>query len=62
MSATKDKPPYHGTRLRPLRVEDDLWDEAGEATAALGTDRSAVMRDALRRVVRRHKGKGSRDA
>lgn len=36
-----------------VRVEDDLWTAAGEACRQLGTDRSTVMREALRAVVKK---------
>lgn len=32
------------TPVRPIRVEQGLWDEFGEATAAGDTDRSAALR------------------
>jgi hypothetical protein len=32
------------TPIRPVRVEDDLWEEFGAACAALETDRSAALR------------------
>jgi antitoxin component of RelBE/YafQ-DinJ toxin-antitoxin module len=38
-----------------VRVEDELWNEAAEACAALGTTRAEVMREALRKVVRKAK-------
>ncbi len=49
--------PRPSNPARPVRVEDDLWTAAGEACDELGTDRSAVMRDALCKAVRqaRHK-------
>lgn len=34
-----------------VRVEDDLWHAAGEATKRLGTTRSEVMREALRAAI-----------
>lgn len=36
-----------------VRVEDDLWEAAGKACRELGTDRSTVMREALRAAVKR---------
>ena len=56
MSEQEHRPPYPGTRLRPVRVEDELWDEGKNVTAAQGTSNSAVMRAALRRYIRRHGG------
>lgn len=38
---------------RMVRVEDKLWAEAEAACAKLGTTRAEVMRDALRRAVRK---------
>jgi hypothetical protein len=35
------------TPIRPLRVEDDLWERFGAATQQLGTDRSAWLRGAI---------------
>ncbi len=43
--------PRPSNPARPVRVEDDLWTAAGEACDELGTDRSTVMRDALRKVI-----------
>lgn len=37
-----------------VRVEDDLWEAAREAAEAKGTTRAEVMREALRRLVKRH--------
>lgn len=45
--------PRPENRHRMVRVEDDLWEAAGEACAQLGTTRSDVMREALRKVVTR---------
>jgi hypothetical protein len=35
------------TPHRALRVEDDLWERFGDATAALGVDRSTWLRNAI---------------
>jgi hypothetical protein len=32
------------TPVRPIRVDQELWDEFGQATAAGDTDRSAALR------------------
>lgn len=47
--------PRPENRHRMVRVEDDLWREAGEVAAEQGTTRSEVIRDALRRFVKRHR-------
>lgn len=47
--------PRPENRHRMVRVEDDLWREAGEACRELGTNRSEVMRAALTAAV---EGKG----
>ena len=39
--------------VRPVRVEDDLWQAAKEAAALDGTTVSDVIREALRRYVKR---------
>lgn len=41
---------------RSVRVEDDLWREAGEVAAEQGTTRAAVVQEALRAFVARHRG------
>lgn len=38
---------------RSVRVEDELWEAAADACAKLGTARAEVMREALRRAVKR---------
>lgn len=38
---------------RQVRVEDELWKDSDAACKQLGTDRATVMRDALRRIVKR---------
>lgn len=43
--------PRPENRHRMVRVEDELWRAAGEACRQLGTTRSEIMREALRRVV-----------
>lgn len=53
--ATDNKPPYEGTRLRPVRVDDDLW-EAAKAEAALRGESVSV---AIRRFLSGYsKGRG----
>lgn len=47
--------PRPENRHRMVRVEDELWEAAKEACAALGTTRAEVMREALRRVVKKHR-------
>ena len=39
---------------RNVRVEDELWALSALAAKAEGTDRAAVMRDALAALVARH--------
>lgn len=46
--------PRPENRHRMVRVEDDLWEKAGDAALAEGTTRSQVMRDALVELVKRH--------
>ncbi|MFF4600571.1 hypothetical protein [Amycolatopsis sp. NPDC001319] len=36
------------TQHRSVRVDDDLWERAREATAANGTDRGTIIRGFLR--------------
>lgn len=40
---------------RSVRVEDELWNEAGEVCAEQGTTRGEVMRQALAAFVWRHR-------
>lgn len=40
------------TPHRQVRVEDDLWERFDASTKALGTDRSAWLRDAILWCVR----------
>lgn len=40
------------TPNRNVRVEDELWEQFGQAVAALGTDRSTWLRDAIAWCVR----------
>jgi metal-responsive CopG/Arc/MetJ family transcriptional regulator len=46
--------PRPENRHRMVRVEDDLWEQAGRAAAEAGTTRSEVMREALRAFVHHH--------
>lgn len=32
------------TKLRPIRLDDDLWAELGTAAKAAGLDRTAILR------------------
>lgn len=43
-----------GTKVRHVRVPDDLWDAAKAATAAEGTDITKVLVAALTEYVTRH--------
>lgn len=43
---------------RPIRVEDELWAAAKAAAAADGTTVSEVVREALRRYVKRSRRRG----
>ena len=45
--------PRPENRHRMVRVEDELWEAAKVAAAAEGTTRAEVMREALRRLVKR---------
>lgn len=56
--ATTNAPPYHGTRLRPVRVEDELWNAAVPLAAKHGTSASEIMRDALAEFVAEHTEEG----
>lgn len=60
-SGTMTKPPYWGTRIRAVRVPDELWD-AAKATAAAraaagveGETVTAVITRALENYVRKHR-------
>lgn len=56
--AEPKRPPYAGTRLRPFRASDDLWNEAQEIAKSRGENVSAhVLRPALERYVKRHRPK-----
>lgn len=48
------KPPYQGTRLRPVRIEDQLWSDCREIADARGESVSEVIRAGLERYRRRH--------
>lgn len=52
--------PRPENRHRMVRVEDDLWEAAREAAEAEGTTRAEVMREALRRLVKRHERRAKR--
>lgn len=39
------------TPLKRIRVDDDLWDAFGDATLAMGTDRSKALVAFMRRYV-----------
>lgn len=45
------------TPIRPVRVENDLWEDFGEACAALETDRSAALRNFMAWMSGRPEGK-----
>lgn len=45
--------PTKGTDRQTVRVDEDLWAEYGQACAAEGTDRSADLREHMRRKIRR---------
>ena len=45
--------PRPENRHRMVRVEDELWTAAKAACDKLGTTRAEVMREALRRLVKR---------
>lgn len=47
--------PGRGTARRSIRVEDELWRAALEVADERGEDLSALIRDYLRRYVRRHR-------
>ena len=46
--------PRPENRHRMVRVEDELWEAAKAAAADEGTTVSEVIREALRRYVKRH--------
>lgn len=55
MAGTKTATPILGnTPQRNIRIPDDRWEAAGAAAAAWGTDRSAIINDALDEFVRTH--------
>ncbi|SMD24230.1 hypothetical protein SAMN05660733_07685 [Lentzea albidocapillata] len=41
------------TPVRPIRVEDDLWAEFGEACGEIGHDRSSALRAFMEWLARR---------
>ena len=41
------------TKARNIRIPDEVWEQAGELTAAEGTDRTAIVVAALRRYIKR---------
>jgi hypothetical protein len=43
-----EKSSAYGTRQRPIRITDDLWDDFGVVADAIGKDRSALIRDFVR--------------
>jgi metal-responsive CopG/Arc/MetJ family transcriptional regulator len=43
-----------GTAIHGVRIEDELWEIAGEICEEKGTSRGEVMRKALERYVARH--------
>jgi predicted transcriptional regulator len=45
------------TRHRTIRVPDDLWQHAQAIAKARGETLSDIIRDALRRYVKRHEEK-----
>jgi predicted transcriptional regulator len=47
--------PRPGNPARAVRVEDELWNEAKAIAAMRGDSLSDVMREALRRYVKRHR-------
>jgi hypothetical protein len=40
--------PGKGTRNRTIRVDDDLWNRAGDEAHKVGTDRATVIKEFLR--------------
>lgn len=46
---------------RSVRVEDELWREAGEVAAEQGTTRAAVIQEALRAFVAKHRPPDTRE-
>jgi hypothetical protein len=45
----------HRTKLRGVRgVDDELWDDFGDATSRVNSDRSAEIRRFMEWYVRRH--------
>lgn len=50
-----EKPPYDGTRLRALRVDDELWHLALAIAAIREESVSEVVRSHLRWYVARHR-------
>jgi len=48
--------------VRPVRVEDDLWQAAKDAAITDGTTVSEVVREALRRYVKRSRKAHEHDA
>jgi metal-responsive CopG/Arc/MetJ family transcriptional regulator len=52
--------PRRENRHRMVRVEDDLWEAAKDAAAANDTTVSEIIRDALRRYVKKHQAQSRR--
>lgn len=46
-----------GTARQTIRVDEDLWEQFGQASEAQHTDRSTVLREFIARYVRRHPAK-----
>jgi predicted HicB family RNase H-like nuclease len=49
--------PRPENRHRMVRVEDELWEAAKIAAAEQGTTRAEVMREALRKLVKKNAGR-----
>lgn len=46
-------PPYRGTRLRAVRISDEIWDPATATAKEQGDNLSEVIRDSLVRYTER---------
>lgn len=47
------RPPYRGTRLRAVRIPDEIWDAATATAKDLDDNLSEVIRDSLVRYTER---------
>lgn len=51
--AVADESQWKITKVRSIRLEDDLWDDLGPAARKVGHDRAGVIRQFVRWYLRR---------